>query len=118
MKRPAPEGWPELILLTADRTQTHYYCQKASAAEDRHRVRNTCARAECADAIRAAETTYRQIDPAGACNEANAAFRKAVSDADKKCARDIADSTRIKDQEIDAAWAEHRSSPEYQGIAR
>jgi hypothetical protein len=94
------------------------YCQKVAAADERHRVRVTCARAECSNAQSAALATYRQISPSMSCNEANATYRKAVADADRECARAVAESTRIRDSDIDAAFAEHRGSPEYVGAAR
>lgn len=94
------------------------YCQKVAAADERHRVRVTCARAECANAQSAALATYRQISPSMSCNEANSDYRAAVVAADRECARVVAESTRIKDREIDAAWAEHRHSGEYVGASR
>lgn len=94
------------------------YCLRVAAADERHRVRVTCAKSECATAQTAALTTYRQLDPVGACNVENATYRKAVADADRECARGVAESGRIRDSEIDAAFAEHRAGPEYLGAAR
>ena len=86
------------------------YSERVTAANQRHHARVSCARAECANAQHAALTTYQKLDPAGACSEANAAYRKSVADADRECARSVAESTRIRDQDLDAAYRDHHAA--------
>ena len=84
--------------------------QKVAAADERHRVRVTFSRAECSHA----QTQHLPPDqPIDELQRSNA-----VADADRECARADAESTRIRDSDIDAAFAEHRARPEFVGASR
>ena len=93
------------------------YREKLEAAEQRDRARVASARADCTTAHKAALDTYQRVDPAMQDNETNRAYGEAVADADKACAKTVAESVRMAGLERAAAYAEYRQSGGYMGEA-
>ena len=81
------------------------YTEKISAADWRYRDRLREAKAALVNAQSAAAAEY---DAMAAVHSANAVFRAAMDDADKRYAAAVAESVAIRMHDFEEAWREHQ----------
>lgn len=92
------------------------YCEKVSSADQRHLECLSEAKAILAKDRASAEQEYQTAHPEDL--EANRVYRAAVAAADQNHLAAVAASARIRNQDIDAAWSEHRNSSDHLGWQR